>query len=264
MRLDDHALAVGALRVNAANLALGHEVFEGNGATFVRDTRYPNVYDANHVTHVTASSRDEIDALFARVEREYAHCKHRSFHTDVTTPPPVAARLALEGYTHDNALVMLLEGDLRATPKAIDIRHLADEDGWRDLERLHALDWRESSDRGGRDASPDLAPMLFAAQRVKAPPVRYFLAYVEGVARGYFNAWEGTDGVGQVENLFVEAACRHRGIAMALIARCVDDARNHGAGPVVIVADPTDTPKRMYDAMGFRPIALKRNWLRRL
>ena len=59
-------------------------------------------------------------------------------------------------------------------------------------------------------------------------------------------------------------AYRHRGVATALIAHCVDDARAHGAGPVVIVSDPTDTPKHMYAALGFRPVALKRGWLKRL
>ena len=79
--------AMRTLRVNDANLALGHEVFEAAGATFVRDTRFPDIHDANHVTHGTASTPDEIDSVLERVEREYTHCRHRKFHTDFTTPP---------------------------------------------------------------------------------------------------------------------------------------------------------------------------------
>ncbi len=99
---------------------------------------------------------------------------------------------------------------------------------------------------------------------MKSPPVRYWLAYVDGEPRGYFNSWAGIDGVGQVESLFVQAEYRHRGLATALIHHCVADARAHGAGPVVIVADASDTPKRMYAAMGFRPVAVKREYLKTL
>jgi hypothetical protein len=42
----------------------------------------------------------------------------------------------------------------------------------------------------------------------------------------------------------------------------VADARSHGAGPIVIVADPTDTPKQIYARMGWRPIAVKREYRR--
>jgi predicted GNAT family acetyltransferase len=92
--------------------------------------------------------------------------------------------------------------------------------------------------------------------------VRYFLAHSEGAPRAYLSAWDGIDGMGQVENLYTHTEYRHRGLARALIAHCVADCRARGAGPVLIVADPTDTPMRMYSAMGFRPVALKREWRR--
>jgi predicted GNAT family acetyltransferase len=88
--------------------------------------------------------------------------------------------------------------------------------------------------------------------------VRSWLAYEGSRAVAYFSSWGGIDGVGQVENLFTHPDCRHRGYATALIHHCVADARKHGAGPVVIVCDPNDTPKNMYAAMGFRPVAVKR------
>ncbi len=94
----------------------------------------------------------------------------------------------------------------------------------------------------------------------KSPPLRYWLAYLDGAPRGYLSSWGGIDGVGQVEDLAVQTAYRHRGLATALLHRCITDCRDHGAGPVVIVADPTDTPKRMYAATGWRPVAVKREW----
>jgi len=87
---------------------------------------------------------------------------------------------------------------------------------------------------------------------------------VDGRAAAYFNSWAGIDGVGQVEDLFTHPDYRHRGLATALIHRCVADCRAKGAGPVVIVSDPADTPKLMYAAMGFRPVALVSNYMKRL
>lgn len=57
---------------------------------------------------------------------------------------------------------------------------------------------------------------------------------------------------------------RPRGVATALIHRAVADCRARGAGPVLIVADVDDTPKRMYAALGFRPLAVEQKYLLRL
>lgn len=259
-----HDLARRALAVNQANLALGHEGFEADGATFVRDRDFPRILDANHVAHVRASTPDEIDRLMTRVEREYAHCRHRKFHTDFTTPPEFEARLALEGYDRDDELGMLLEGDLHAEPKPHVVRPVEDAAGWAAFDRLHAADWAEYAARLKIDEDVSVGASLAEAQKRKVPPVRYFLAYEDGEARGYVSSWAGIGGIGQVEDLFVHPDYRHRGLATALIQRCVDDCRAQGCGPVVIVADPADTPKQMYAAMGFRPVAVKRGWLLRL
>ena len=70
---------------------------------------------------------------------------------------------------------------------------------------LHRHDWAEHSGRIGLSVDEREGVGLAMAQshRAKSPPVRHWLAYDGGEARGYFNAWEGTAGVGQVENLFV-------------------------------------------------------------
>jgi len=75
------------------------------------------------------------------------------------------------------------------------------------------------------------------------------------------SVWQ-VNGLGQVEDVFVEPAYRHRGIATALIHHCVADCREQGAGAVVIVADACDTPQHMYAAIGFRPAATKRRYVR--
>lgn len=254
-------LARRALAVNQANLALGHEVFPADGASFVRDLRFPRVYDANHIADVTAATPDEIERLLARADVEFAHCAHRRYHSDFTTPPEFETRLLFAGYAVTLSLVMVLEGDLRGTPNPCDIRPVNSDAAWEAFFALNKHDWDEHTVRTGASRDESVGQDLARTQVLKTPPVRYWLAYADGEARGYFNSWQGADGVGQVENLFVQAEYRHRGLATALIHHCVGDARAHGAGPVVIVADASDTPREMYAAMGFRPVAVKREYL---
>ena len=87
-----------ALTVSEAFSALGNDQFETEGATFVRNREIPDIWDANHVAHVTAATTEEIDRLLARVEREFEGCNHRQFRVEFTTPPALEARLTLEGY----------------------------------------------------------------------------------------------------------------------------------------------------------------------
>ncbi len=252
-----------ALATNAANLALGHEVFDADGARFVRDRAVPDIRDANHVTRIDVSSDDEIVRLLARAECEFAGFPHRRFDVDCTTPPAFEARLQLEGYERGESLVMLLEGELRGDAKPFEIRPVEDEAAWDAFHALQRVGWSEYTARIGRESEhAAVGERMFQTVRGKCPPVRYWLVYDGGKAVGHLNSWEGIDGVGQVEHLAVLTEHRHRGIATALLHHCVADCRAQGAGSVVIVADPTDTPRQMYAALGWRPVAVKREYRR--
>lgn len=259
----DDKLAEQAILVNWRNLALGHPTFEAAGASFVRHPAYPRIYDANFIHGISASTPDEIESLFARARKEYDHCGTITFRLDPSTPAAFEARLALEGEQRGSGtLVMLLEGDLRGgRPKPCDVRPIDTESAWSAYADLKRADWREHAERADEDPEAVAIPDgLAATNRLKCPPVRHFMAYANDRPVGFFNAWEGEEGVGQVEDLFVLPEQRHRGIATALIHHCVADARARGAGPVVICADPTDTPKNMYAALGWRPVALTRQF----
>ncbi len=245
-----------ALAVNYDNLALGHAITRVSNATLVHDERLPLIYDANFVKDVKASTPGEIDALLARVEETYTHTRARTYRTLKGTPPAFEARLALMGYEREDSLVMLLQGDLIGSAPPCDVRLAETEDDWRAFAALKRAEFLERDPPLDHDVREQVAAGLAAANRGKCPPSRYFLAWVDGEPRAHFNAWEGHDGVGQVEDLYTQPAYRHRGLATALMHHCVADARAHGAGPIVIVCRPDDTPKNMYAAMGFRPIAV--------
>jgi len=257
----DERLLSRAVEVNFRNLALGHDVFVADGATFVRNLTLPGIYDANFVYGIRVSRRRDIEQLLARAAREYAHATRLTFRIDPFTPPAFEAFLALEGYERDEALVMLLDAPLRTAKRRVDVRPIEDEAAWRAYAELKCMDWREQAPRRNSDPEDATTALgLATSNRLKCPPVRYVLAYEDGLAIGHCNAWEGPDGVGQVEDLFVHPAYRRRGIATALLEACVPLARAGGAGPVVIVADPTDTPKQAYAALGWQPIAICRQY----
>jgi ribosomal protein S18 acetylase RimI-like enzyme len=250
--------------VNRAMLALGHEVFDADGATFVRDRDLPDIWEANRVVAVTAASDPEVDRLLERVEREYAGFGHRRFDLDFTTPPALEARLALEGYHVRDLVVMVLAGAGRPVAAPADIRPCTGVEAWAAFEALVLENWRESARRHGLAAADEVGRQLARSHRRRSPPARYWLAWRDGRPCGYLSSWEGVDGVGQVEDLFVHAQARGHGIADALVGHGVADCRAAGAGPVTIVAEAADTPKGAYARMGFRPVALVREWLRRV
>jgi len=253
-----------ACAVDHAFVALGHETFEADGARFVRDLRVPAIHDANSVSDVTATTPEEIERLLARVEREFAGVRHRQFMLDAATPPGVEAALVLRGYEHSATLLLLLDGPLRSAAKPHDVRPLADEAGWAAYARLKQRDWDERAVQLGLHDVAHVGAQMVRQHRAKSPPVQYWLAWLDGAPRGYLASWPGIDHVGQVEDLYVEPEMRHRGLATALIHHGVADCRARGAGPVVIAADTNDTPKAMYAAMGFRPVAVVRKYLLRL
>ena len=253
-----------AIAVDGDFLALGHEVFEADGARFVRDRSLLRIYDANYVSDVRVATPAAVERLLARVDREYPHTRHRALQLDISTPPAVEAALVLRGYEHSASLVLLLEGTLQGAARAHDVRPIASEADWAAYARLKQRDWDERAARLGiRDAS-EVGADMFREHRAKVPPVQYWLAWLDGAPRGFLASWQGSEGVGQVEDLYVEPEVRHRGLATALLHRGVADCRARGAGPVAIVADATDTPKHMYAAMGFRPTAVVHKYLLRL
>lgn len=256
----DEELIRRAVAVNWHNLALGHEVFQTAGAFFVRNRSLPSIYDANFVFGMTASEPHDIDRLLTATHDAYAHARRVTFRIDPFTPPAFEARLALDGYSRSEAIVLVLSGELHTKPTRCDTRPIETDADWHIYMDLKRLDWQEHAARIGVAPSAAVADGLFSSSRLKCPPVQYVLAYDEGQPAGFCSTWKGTAGVGQIEDLFVHPAHRHRGLATALIDRCVATARRQGAGPMAIVADINDTPKEMYAALGWVPVAVCRQY----
>jgi GNAT superfamily N-acetyltransferase len=244
-------------------LACGHETRTQPLARFVRDPRMPVVYDANFVAEVRARTPDEIETVLAAADSMYRELDHRSFHWDPWMPVEFEARLVLEGYEAEELVVLVLEGPLGTRGPRVEIRPAQSDADWDVLGQLLREDHDEEVRMGFHDPwDESVTRQLLAAKRAKGPHVRYSLARVDGEDCAFFSGWPGENGVGQVEDLFTNAKFRGRGIATALIAACVEDARARGAGPVLISARPNDTPKHMYAALGFRPLCVERRYVK--
>ncbi|MBI1884861.1 MAG: GNAT family N-acetyltransferase [Chloroflexi bacterium] len=256
--MDD--LIRGAIAVGRAFEALGNECFEAEGATFIRNRSRPDLRGSNCVTGVTAGTPKEIERLLARVEAEFAAFPHRQFEVDCLTPPALEPRLVVEGYKREGGVVLVLEAELNTEARPHDVRLVESDAEWGAYGRLLRLDWKEVMERLGRRYRDEAVDQAIARTRDRGLPARHWLAYLDGEARAYCSSFVGPGGMGMVEDLFTHPDCRHWGLATALVHRCVADCRERGAGPVIIGADPDDTPKQMYAAMGFRPLMVIRSY----
>ena len=191
---------------------------------------------------------------------EYADAARLTFRVGPFNPPAFEARLLLDGFDRKDALLLILAGQLRRQIRHCDIRPIEKDEEWQSYTELKRLDCGQDKVAGENGDDGALARGFTASNRLKCPPVQYAFAYQDGRAVGHCSCWEGTAGVGQVEDLFVDRAYRRRGIGTALIHYCVEAVRARGAGPVVIVVDPKNSAKAMYAALGWRPVAVCREY----
>ena len=239
--------------------ALGCESIEDPLARFVRDREAPRIYDVNFVHSVRAETESEIAAVLERADEVFAGLPHRVFHIDPWTPPAFEASLVLDGFEFEDEIQLMLEHDLDVDgePPAVDVRLVVSDEDWAVVRRLARLDHEEQAQREVHPVwDEEVTTEMVATKRAKAPDLRFWLACAGDVDCAFLSSWPGANGVGKVEDLFTHPDFRHRGIATALIVHCVRDARERGAGPVLIGALPNDTPMRMYAAMGFRPFCV--------
>lgn len=251
-----------------AQRAMGGEAVEHPLATLVRAPEHPDVYDSNHASGVRATTPKEIDEIFAACDAFFpAAIRHRKFFADIETPQPFVARLAQDGYTCESVVQLVLEGDLRATPPDAEIREAVSDDDWQAVSLLTRLDHLDGAVREKREPfSKDVTLGLVAARRGMSSDMRMWIIRNDAEDCGYFASWPGRNGVGMVEWLFMVPQQRRRGFATALVAHAVRDARARGAGAVLIGASAAGdgVPRRMYEALGFRPVCLTHEFTRQV
>lgn len=240
---------------------LGAHVIVEPHCCIVSNPACPDVWDLNHADEVTASSESEIEAVFAAMDAHLAHTPWRVVHTDRLTADLFLARLALEGFAERPAgILMALSGDLADRGLSLPLHAVQTDSDWDSLLTLVVANHAE----GRLDRTPGFSGKLVSAYRAKAPKFQFCLAMLDGSPVAYGAVAKAPNGVGVIEDLFTLPSARRRGIATGMIAAFVDRLRASGSSTIILGALATEDPKRLYARLGFRPVALLREWVRKI
>jgi len=242
---------------------LGHDVHDTGLRRIVRDLENPHIWDANHVSLIRASALDEIDRVFDDAAFLLKKCGHSVFHIDPMAPPQVEARLVAADYEdHTPILQMVLSGDLKATPKSVDIRAIQSDADWHSLGEMMHENFIETGPEITGEIARGVSLGCLAANRLKAPDFQFFIVRADGHDCAYGGGGFCPDGMGIVEDIFTRPAFRRRGMATAVIAEAVDFARSSGAKDVLIGTSTKDAVKHFYEALGFEPACVTRQYIK--
>jgi ribosomal protein S18 acetylase RimI-like enzyme len=108
----------------------------------------------------------------------------------------------------------------------------------------------------GYGSDPALVVQLLELARRVADvvPARVFAALDDGLPVAVACLYQEGP-VAQVEDVATLPEHRGRGLARAVVSRCVAEARSAGAELVFLVADDDDWPKALYAKLGFEAVA---------
>lgn len=239
------------------------------------DTDHPDVWSANKVTGLRASTASEFEAMLAAMDKLYAWSSYRHVVLDPFTPAICAARLAMLDYEQTAVFVqMVLQGSLQIgqlIPENLQFEPVRSEQAWHKLLHLVLADHAEGGHTQAATMAPETSHGIVADYRRKASHCTFYVATLKGTACGYGSATNAPplgrtsgkqSGMGMVEDLFTVPEFRRQGVASALIQHCVNHCRTQGAGPVLIGSHSNAQPKHLYQRLGFEPICLTRNWMR--
>jgi GNAT superfamily N-acetyltransferase len=115
-------------------------------------------------------------------------------------------------------------------------------------ESMSAAEARDLADSDGDTAAPAGA--------------RFFLVEREGEPAACCTLL-GHGGIGQVEEVYAAAAHRGHGLASAVIRTAIAASRERGDDLVMIMADASDWPQKLYERLGFETVDVYRSFTRK-
>jgi GNAT superfamily N-acetyltransferase len=236
--------------------ALGHRANEADGVTVVATPEHPTVWEANWAAAGAGATPGDV---FAALDRWFGGSPWRVVYTDALTPPAVEAALALADFTATGALIEMAAVAPPVAPRPAIVP--VDAANWDRLASLVAQDHREGARTGPHD--PAVASGLLEGMRRRLDACAYWLIEVDGEAAGYGLTAICPHGLGLIEDLFTAPAWRGRGLMSGFIAAMTERLLDAGCDAVFLDAFAEAAPKRLYARLGFAPVAVTRQWVRR-
>jgi GNAT superfamily N-acetyltransferase len=203
---------------------------------------HPTKWDLNLLV-VEDASGVGAGELIAEAERLQAPAGLRHRKVEVQHGgDPLADDFVAAGWSAERTVVMLLRGtDVRGDTKPADVR----ETGFEAVRELMVQWYAESMTVA---EAHDLAAS--DADTAKLTGGRFFLVERDGEPAACCQLM-GSDGIGQVEEVYTAAAHRGHGLASAVVRAAIAASRERGDDLVMILADAADWPQRLYERLGF-------------
>lgn len=252
--------------VFAWHRAFGNAATETQFGLFVSNDAIPDIWDANHVSLVTAASDADIEAVHSQLDLHLANCRHRAATTDLFTPDAFTASLALRGYKERPVTIqmVLYQLNLPATLPEITIEPVKSDGDWAVLKALVRADHDEGARSGGVPFDDDIVDSMVSTYRKKAAIQHFFVARAGSIACAYGSAVCGPENMGMLEDYFTLPSFRGRAIAAALVAHCINYLKQRDYSTIFIGAHAKERAKHLYHRLGFEPVMLTRQWLKSL
>jgi GNAT superfamily N-acetyltransferase len=214
-------------------------------ASFSRTTKNPFLNYAIPDDDASPTEAD-VDALVRAYERRDLRPRLEYLPS---CAPHVEAALLAGGFRAEGRLVLMLAGADRApaVPEAIELLRPSSDD---ELRGLRIVQHEAYDDSDPVDDGTVLRLRANLAEGAGAILARE-LRDGEPVGAGEFTA--PIDGVSEITSIAVRAPWRRRGIAAAITARLLDDARRAGIETPFLMANEAEA--RVYARVGFEPVS---------
>ena len=244
-----------AFRTDLALLGLGGSVVEDRGSHLaVRTPDNPGYHWGNFYLLARPPRADEVDALLAAYDADFATSKHRAFGVDGTEDHGGALDpLVAAGPERDVATVMTatsVHAPPRPNTTAV-YRPLRTDDDW--AERVQ-VSWAVNAGEYSREDYLPFSTARAAAERgiVEAGHGRWWGAYVDDRLVATMGLVRAGDGLARFQSVETHPDFRGRGLAGSLVHRVSCYGFDElGARTLVMVADPDYLAVRIYRSVGF-------------
>ncbi len=166
---------------------------------------------------------------------------------------PLVDDFVAAGWTAERLVVMLLRrADVRGEAHA-EVREVGFEPVRGLMEQWYGEAMSAAEARDLADSDADTSVAIGA---------RYFLVEREGEPAACCQLL-GSDGIGQVEEVYTSVRHRGHGLASAIVRAGIEASRERGDDLVMIMADADDWPQRLYGRLGFETVDRYLNFTRK-